>query len=48
MAVEAKEDAILLPFLEKEKTLGKLVRMPKREDLQIPFDTQLIIEYYSR
>lgn len=38
----------ILPFLEKGKLNGKLVRMPKREDIQVPFDTQLIIEYYSR
>jgi small subunit ribosomal protein S4 len=48
MIVEEKEGSVLLPFLEKDKSMGKLARMPKREDLQIPFDTQLIIEYYSR
>lgn len=37
-----------LPFLEKKGSVGKLVRMPKRSDIQVPFDTQLIIEYYSR
>jgi hypothetical protein len=42
------EDLELLPFLAKEGPLGKLVRMPKREDVQVPFDVQLIIEYYSR
>ncbi len=38
----------MLPFLERSKLSGSLVRMPKREDVQVPFDTQLIIEYYSR
>lgn len=42
---ETKE---ILPFLKKEGFSGKLVRMPKKEDLQTPFDLQLIIEYYSR
>ena len=38
----------LLPFLAREKVAGKLLRAPKREDVQLLFDTQLIIEYYSR
>lgn len=36
------------PFVERSVLSGKLVRMPKREDVDVPFDTQLIIEYYSR
>jgi small subunit ribosomal protein S4 len=43
---QEKED--VLPFLNKKGLSGKLVRMPKTEDLQVPFDLQLIIEYYSR
>lgn len=43
-----KEDLPLLPFLEKQGISGKITRMPKHEDLQVPFDLQLIIEYYSR
>lgn len=38
----------LLPFLERQGTKGKLIRMPKREDIVVPFNTQQIIEYYSR
>jgi len=38
----------ILPFIKKEGVSGKLVRMPKKEDLEVPFDLQLIIEYYSR
>ncbi len=41
-------EQILLPFVERKGTVGKLVRMPKKEDVQVPFDTQLIVEYYSR
>lgn len=41
-----KKDVV--PFLERQGTSGKLIRMPKREDLQVPFNTQQIIEYYSR
>ena len=43
-----KDDKQLLPFIKREGLSGKLIRMPKREDLQVPFDLQLIIEYYSR
>jgi small subunit ribosomal protein S4 len=44
--LEEKQD--VLPFLKKQGVSGKLERMPKKEDLQVPFDLQLIIEYYSR
>jgi small subunit ribosomal protein S4 len=43
-----EEQEGVLPFLNKKGLSGKLVRMPKTEDLQVPFDLQLIIEYYSR
>ena len=42
------KEKILLSFLERKGIAGKLVRMPKREDVQSPFDIQMIIEYYSR
>lgn len=38
----------IVPYLVREGVSGKLLRMPKREDLEVPFNTQLIIEYYSR
>ncbi len=43
-----KEKFEILPFLERQGTQGKLVRMPKHEDVEVPFNTQQIIEYYSR
>ena len=43
-----KEEVETLPFLQKKAFSGKLVRMPKNDDMQVPFDLQLIIEYYSR
>lgn len=43
-----EEEKPVLPFLKKDKTQGKLVRMPKRDDLEVLFNTQQIIEYYSR
>lgn len=42
------EEKPLLSFVEKKATVGKLVRMPKKEDVEVPFSMQLIIEYYSR
>jgi len=43
-----KENGQILAYLTREKNVGKLIRMPKREDVEVPFNTQLIIEYYSR
>ena len=43
-----KEELEPLPFLQRKAFSGKLIRMPKKEDMQGPFDLQLIIEYYSR
>ncbi len=48
MLDEAEEEENMLPFLTKEKGVGTLIRMPKRDDVVVLFDTQLIIEYYSR
>lgn len=42
------EGKVLLPFLEKKATVGKMLRLPKKEDVEVPFNVQLIIEYYSR
>ncbi len=43
-----KEEKEILSFVKREGLSGKLVRMPKREDLQVPFNLRQIIEYYSR
>jgi len=43
-----EKDKVIIPFLKRQGLLGKLVRMPKKDDVQVPFDLQLIIEYYSR
>ena len=45
-ALEEKKD--MLGFLEKKGPAGKLVRMPVAQDIQVPFSTRQIIEYYSR
>ena len=43
-----EKDIQLLPFLVKKGDVGKLLQVPKKEDLQVPFNLQLIVEYYSR
>lgn len=43
-----KEEKELMPFVKREGMTGKLLRSPKREDLQMPFNLRQIIEYYSR
>lgn len=48
IAATLEEKETVLPFLSKKGVVGKLERMPKREDIEVPFDIQLIIEYYSR
>ena len=45
-AMEERQEFV--PYVTREGALGKLLRLPKKEDLEVPFDTQLIIEYYSR
>lgn len=44
--LEEKKDVVA--FLEKKGAAGKLVSLPKPEDIQPPFSTRQIIEYYSR
>ena len=46
--IKAMEEGQILSFLKREGASGKLLRMPKKEDVTLPFDPQLIIEYYSR
>lgn len=43
-----EENKEMLGFLEKKGPAGKLTRMPIAEDIQVPFSTRQIIEYYSR
>ncbi|MBI4096167.1 MAG: 30S ribosomal protein S4 [Candidatus Levybacteria bacterium] len=48
LALLEEKDKIIMPFLKRQGTSGTLLRMPKKDDVQVPFDLQLIIEYYSR
>ena len=42
------EEKKILPFLERKATHGRLTRLPKKGDVEVPFNVQMIIEYYSR
>jgi small subunit ribosomal protein S4 len=46
-ALEDREDKGS-PFLKRQGMSGKLLRLPRREDVETLFDLQPIIEYYSR
>jgi small subunit ribosomal protein S4 len=46
--LEENRDIEPISFIKREAQSGKLLRYPKKDDLQIPFNLQLIIEYYSR
>lgn len=43
------EEVETLPeWLDRKATVGKVLRMPKREEMEQSIDEQLIVEYYSR
>lgn len=43
------EEAETLPeWLDRRATVGKVLRMPEREEMEQSIDEQLIVEYYSR
>ncbi|OGE26448.1 30S ribosomal protein S4 [Candidatus Daviesbacteria bacterium RIFCSPHIGHO2_02_FULL_39_12] len=43
------EESKTLPgWLERKATIGKVLRDPKREEMEQSIDEQLIVEYYSR
>ena len=43
------EEAGTLPqWLERKATVGKVLRLPNREEMEPSINEQLIVEYYSR
>lgn len=42
------EDLTLPEWLERQATVGKVLRMPARDEMEQSIDEQLIVEYYSR
>lgn len=47
-AIPDEKDLVIPPFLKRLKEEGVLLRFPTSEDIKVPFNAQLIIEYYSR
>ena len=51
VAVWAERGGILPPpylELDRERGIGKLVRLPERDEIPVPVDDRLIVEFYSR
>lgn len=46
-ALEEK-DRVIPGWLERKAAVGKVVRLPKREEIDASINEQLIVEYYSR
>lgn len=43
-----EESETLPEWLERKATIGKVLRIPSREEMEQSIDEQLIVEYYSR
>ncbi len=43
-----EENPTLPEWLERKATVGRVLRLPKREEMENIVDEQLIVEYYSR
>ncbi|OGD96051.1 30S ribosomal protein S4 [Candidatus Curtissbacteria bacterium RIFCSPHIGHO2_12_FULL_38_9b] len=46
--IEETKNEILPSWLSKKVTVGKISKVPKREDITEEIDERLIVEYYSR
>ena len=44
----SEKDYKLPVWLDRKVSVGKLVRLPKKEEMETDIDEQLIVEYYSR
>ena len=42
------KDPQITPWLQRKGPVGKVIRLPKREDIMEDINEQLIIEFYSR
>ncbi len=43
-----EEESTLPEWLDRKATIGKVLRMPEREEMEQSIDEQLIVEFYSR
>jgi small subunit ribosomal protein S4 len=48
IAKNLSEDIVVPEWLEKKATVGKVVRLPYRDEMEKAIQEQLIVEYYSR
>ena len=46
--LEDSKDSTLPEWLDRKATTGKIVALPKRENLDVDINERLIVEYYSR
>lgn len=42
------DESTTLSFIERKNAIGKLIRLPTREDVSNPVDYQIVIEFYAR
>jgi len=47
-SLEEAKDSSLLSWLKKEGAAAKVTEKPKREEIDLPIDERLIVEFYSR
>lgn len=45
---EENKDSQMPSWLEKKATVGKIISLPKRDDIDLEINERLIVEYYSR
>jgi ribosomal protein S4 len=43
-----KKDIIIPPWLTRKGPAGKIVSLPKKDDLKDDINLQLVVEFYSR
>lgn len=44
----AKKDTIIPKWLARKAAVGKVTRLPERQDIDVDVNEQLVVEYYSR
>lgn len=44
----SRKDFLLPDWLERKAAVGRMKRLPKKEEVTVNFDEQVVVEYYSR
>ncbi len=47
-SLEESKDSTIVSWLKKEGAAAKVLEKPKREEIDLPIDERLIVEFYSR